>query len=619
MCGIVGIWHKDKRQISSPLLTKMRDSMFSRGPDHGGIWIGDSIGFGHRRLSIIDLSALGHQPLMDESSGAIIVHNGEVYNFREIKKELEQSGFTFKSQTDTEVILKAYRKWGTSCIEKFIGMFSFAIWDPHAKGILIARDRMGIKPLFYYHDNKILLFASRLSPLLLHPLCPREIDTESLGLYLETGFVPSPWSIVKGVKKLEAGHFLWIDEQTITKQCYWNLDGIDIDQKRDNSEKDLIQQLNLLLQQSVQSHLISDVPVGLFLSGGVDSSLITALSCRYAKEKIKTFCIGFDEKRYDESRYARAIAGYLKTEHYEKIMNSDDLLNLLDSHALHYDEPFADSSSLPTMMLSQFASQHVKVCLSGDGGDELFAGYKDYLLMKTTHCLYKIPFFARRTVGLLLDKVPHKIVSMAGKTLTFDDIVKSYIFIRSLNKNFVTGLLLCKTNVAFEELLRRRLNNFPSGMDIVSQLCRLDADYFLVDDYLQKVDCASMSQSLEVRVPFLDHRLIEFSQTVPIHYKISGLKSKVLLKKVLSKYIPPRLYERPKWGFAIPLDHWFRNELKCTLNEELSIPRIKQFGYLDPNAVQRLIDLHVSKKTDTHHMLWAILVLLRWHKNFLAH
>ena len=398
MCGIVGIWQRDKQPVSSQLLTRMRDILFSRGPDDAGIWVDETVGFGHRRLSIIDLSYLGHQPMIDEQTGAVITYNGEVYNYQEIRSELQKYGIEFRSQSDTEVVLKAYRKWGLSCVDRFIGMFSFAIWDPKLEGIYIARDRMGIKPLYYYFNDKIFMFASRLSGLMVHPLCPRDIDYEALRLYLDIGFIPAPWSILRGVKKLNPGHTLWIDKRGLTVSCYWSIDNINIDTSLEKvSENELIDRLDDLLHESVKLRLISDVPLGAFLSGGVDSSLITALMCQYSQTSPKTFTIGFEEKQYDESIYAQKVAQYLGVNHKIKIMKSNDLLSLLDDNALYYDEPLADCSSLPTMMLSRFAREEVGVCLSGDGGDELFAGYHYYPILFYLRYFYRLPYLLRFT------------------------------------------------------------------------------------------------------------------------------------------------------------------------------------------------------------------------------
>lgn len=616
MCGIAGIWQKDKQTVSSDLLVRMRDIMYSRGPDDAGIWLDNSVGFAHRRLSVIDLSPLGHQPMIDEETGAVITYNGEVYNYKEIREELKKYGIKFKSQNDAEVVLKAYRRWGRLCVNKFIGMFSFAIWDPRLRGIYMARDRMGIKPLYYYFNDRVFMFASRLGVLMSHPLCPHDIDSEALGLYLDMGFVPAPWSILRGVKKLKPGHTLWVDEKGLTESCYWSVDNINIDTSLDRiPESELIDRLDNLLRKAVKSHLVSDVPIGVFLSGGIDSSVVTALMCQYSQTSPKTFTIGFEEKPHDESGFAQRIAQHLGTSHNTKIMRSNDLLSLLYDNTLYYDEPLADSSSLPTMMISRFAREHVTVCLSGDGGDELFGGYHQYLILLYLQRFYHVPYLLRSIIGKCMTKINNHKFALIGQCFSQRDISSSFAFMRSLSKGHDRKLLFPDEVLNINDLFRERSARFPN-LDKVSKSSRLDVVYYLADDILQKVDVASMSASLEARVPILDHRVVEFAQSLPIKYKIRGLNSKWLLKKVLSKYVPPKLFNRPKRGFVAPIHRWFRNELKDMVQDELSVSRVKQFGYLEPAGVKRLLDLHLSNKQDTHQMLWAILSLLRWDEHF---
>lgn len=616
MCGIVGIWQKNKQPVSPELLTRMRDIMHNRGPDDCGIWLDRTIGFGHRRLSILDLSSLGHQPMIDELTGAVIVHNGEVYNFQEIREELKACGIIFKSQTDTEVILKAYRKWGVSCVDKFVGMFSFAIWDAKVRAIFIARDRMGIKPLYYYCDAKIFMFASRLSVLMQHPLCPDDIDNESLGLYLEMGFIPAPWSMIKGVKKLKPGHVLWVDEKGLTETCYWSMDTISIDASLDKlPENELVERFDTLLHKAIKPRLISDVPLGAFLSGGIDSSLVTAIMCQFSQKPPETFTIGFDEKQYDESDYAQKIAKHLGANNNLKIMKSTDLLSLLNDNTLFYDEPIADASSLPTMMVSRFAKQYVTVCLSGDGGDELFWGYHQYLILSYSKYLYRLPYALRFMLGKLLTKTNNHKLTLVGQSFFQKNLFNSFAFMRKIERGYERNSLFAEGELTMEDLFRERASHFPI-LDVVSKSSRLDATYYLPDDILQKVDIASMSSSLEVRVPILDHRIVEFAQSLPVKYKLRGIGSKYILKKVLSKYIPRKLFERPKRGFVAPIDKWFRGELKEMIQDELSPSQIKQFGYLKPDGVKKLLDTHLSNRNDTHLILWALLVLLRWNKQF---
>ncbi len=612
MCGIAGIWQTNGAPVDAATLARMRDRLISRGPDDAGIWIGQNVGLGHRRLSILDLSPLGHQPMVDQTTGSVIVHNGEVYNFQEIRKELEAKGVAFKSQTDTEVILKAYRVWGTSCLERFNGMFAFAIWDAPRRRLFIARDRIGIKPLYYYHGADVFLFASRLKPLLAHPSCPREIDPESLGLYLDLSYVPAPWSILKNVRKLEPGHFLWGSENGFEDKCYWDIADTPIDKSlQDVPDEEMIDRLDALLRDSIKLRMISDVPLGAFLSGGVDSSTVVAIMSRCSTSPPETFTIGFQEKSCNEAAYAKKIAGLLNTNHHQKIMGSDDLLGLLDELQEHYDEPFADSSALPTMMVSRFARQHVTVSLSGDGGDELFAGYPQYDVLSGLRRGFLAPRFLRRGAGHLLAHFGNHRLSMLGNSLLKSDLLESFAYVKSILKAFDRRRLFDGNGTNSAALFRSRARCF-GAIDEVSMASRLDLSYYLVDGILQKLDVASMSTSLEARVPILDHRVVQFACSLPISFKRRGHGGKWLLKQVLERYVPKTYFERPKGGFIAPINEWFRGELREMILDELSVSRIKEFGCLNPEAVQSLVELHLSGKRNTHPILWSLLCLLHW-------
>lgn len=615
MCGIVGWWQKDGSGVDKNLLVRMRDKLINRGPDDAGVWINGSIGLGHRRLSILDLSPLGHQPMMDNDSGLVITYNGEVFNFKDIRKELEQKGISFKSETDTEVILSAYKTWGPDCLKKFVGMFAFAIWNSKDQSLFLARDRIGIKPLFYQITDRSVLFSSRLSPLAIHPECPKEQDPEALGLYLEIGFVPSPWSIFKGIKKLKPGHFLLIRQREVKEECYWNIDQIPVDfSLKKTSEQELVQRLDSLLRDSVKLRMISDVPLGAFLSGGVDSSLIVALMSQVSTTPPKTFTIGFNEPEYDESPYAAEIANHLGTEHHQRIMKSQDLIHLLEDNTRNYDEPFADWSSLPCMMVSKFAREKVTVCLSGDGGDELFAGYHYYHILSKLNPFYQSPEFLRKTMGWMISSIKNHRFALLGKSLMQKDIIEAFAFMRTMLKDYGRNTLFTENTLTIKGLFSQRAKNF-SLSDPISKACRLDCCYYLPDDILQKMDIASMAFGLEARVPLLDHRIIEFSQALPLDLKLRYGSTKFLLKKVLAQYVPPHFFERPKKGFCVPIREWFRGELKDLLLQELSSENIKAFGFLNDKGVKRLIDLHLSKRRDTHPILWVLLSLLRWNNH----
>lgn len=616
MCGIVGYWNKNNQPVSDQLLIRMREMMYSRGPDDAGIWINGPIGLGHRRLSIIDLSDLGHQPMIDEETGSVIIYNGEVYNFKEIRAQLELDGIRFRSHSDTEVILKAYKKWGCACVKNFIGMFAFAIWDQRLQKLFIARDRMGIKPLYYYSSEKTFIFASRLGALAIHPFCPEGVDLEAVGLYLDIGFIPAPWSILQGVRKLKPGHYLLVDEEGVKEDCYWSLDNIQIDSSlKRASEEEVVDRLDSLLNDSIKLRLISDVPLGAFLSGGIDSSLMVSIMSRYSSSPVKAFTIGFSEGKYDESGYAKEIAQYLRIRHNIRIMRSNDLLSLLDDNALYYDEPFADCSSLPTIMVSRFAREQVTVSLSGDGGDELFAGYPHYFALFFLQYFYKVPPSVRRLISILASKADNHHFSILSQCFNQDNLLDCFSYLRSIIKNFNRQSIFSSNVLHIGELFRMRSAGFPP-LDEISRASRIDAAYYLADDILQKLDVASMSTSLEARVPILDHRIVEFAQALPLKFKLRYGKSKWILKKILVKYLPENLFNRPKRGFLVPIDRWFRGELKEMIQDELSFSRIKQFSFLSPAGVEKVLNLHLSGKRNTHPFLWAILNLLRWKENF---
>ena len=614
MCGIVGCWQKDDTKVDSEMIVKMRDTMVTRGPDDEGIWVNGAIGLGHRRLSILDLSSKGHQPMASECGRFIIVYNGEVYNFREIRSELMSSGYRFQSNSDTEVVLKAYMHWGEKSVDRFVGMFAFGIWDVEKQCFFLARDRMGIKPLYYYMGNKVVLFASRISALLTHADCPKDIDIDALGLYLQIGFVAAPWSIIKGVKKLQPGHYAWIDMEGVREHCYWSINTITIDNSLNRtSEDENVERLDFLLREAVKLRLISDVPLGAFLSGGIDSSVVTAIMCQLSSKSPKTFTIGLKDSRYDESGYAMEISKHLGTDHYEYIIDSSDLLQLLDDNTIHYDEPFADFSSLPAMMVSRLSRKQVTVCLSGDGGDELFAGYHYYSILSKLQYLYYLPPFLRKTSGRIISLVKNHNFSLLGQSLCQANVIESFAFMRSMIKDYGQETILEGETLSIKDLFTQRSKLF-SQLDDVSRVCRLDAAYYLADDILQKVDVASMSVGLEARVPILDHRVVEFAMSLPMKHKLHRGQSKYLLKKVLSRCVPPRLFERPKGGFTLPLREWFRGELKEMIQDELSPSRVRDFGYLKPEGVKRLLDLHLSGQRETHPMLWLLMSLLRWNE-----
>lgn len=617
MCGIVGVWHREGARCSPDILCAMRDSLQSRGPDGAGSWTQDNVGLGHRRLAILDLSDAANQPMLSACGNYVIVLNGEIYNFKELRKELANTGSRFSTESDTEVVLEAYRQWGSQCVQRFVGMFAFAVWDNVNKKLFLVRDRVGKKPLYYVSKpNGTVLFGSRLSALLAHPECPREISQDALSLYLELGYVPAPWAILKGVKKVNPGYTLTFTPTDEFESRYWSID--DIKPGAENwSDTNAIESLDNLLRDAVRLRLISDVPLGAFLSGGIDSSIVVALMREVGDQNPETFAIGFREQGYDESAEARAVANYLGTRHHERIMDSKDLLDLLDTHRHAYDEPFADWSSLPTLMVSKFAREFVTVGLGGDGGDELFAGYPYYDFVRKLGPMYRLPRSIRTVIGKSLRAAGKHRMKLAGEALLQSDILASFVFMRTMRKDFPLDSVITPGAVSAVEHLRSRVAGAPL-LDDVALMSRLDTVSYLPDDILQKVDVASMAYGLEVRAPLLDHRIVEFSQALPTHFKLRNGQSKWLLRQVLYKYVPQQLVDRPKAGFGAPIREWFRGDLKSTVQEYLSPNRVSRIDGLNPQGVDTLIQLHLSGRRDTHPLLWSLMMLMLWRDTVLS-
>ncbi len=590
--------------------------MASRGPDANGVWISDDrmVGLAHCRLSIIDLSENGSQPMVYQNRWSI-TYNGELYNYLEIKKELEDAGFAFRGGSDTEVVLVAYVKWGVDCLSRFNGMFAFAIYDQQEQRFFLARDHQGIKPLYYHCSERLFAFASRLSPLLVHSDISRDIDEQALSYYLEVGFVPHDNSIFKSLKKLSPGHFLTIDrDRHVSVERYYqpSLDEVCVEQRSSHSWVDALEGK---ISQSVKRQMVADVPIGVFLSGGIDSSVVAAMMQQHSSAPIHSFCVGFDQDGYDESFHSRNVAEYLGTNHHEIRFSPDALIGLLDEYTQHYDEPFADWSALPMMAVSRFARETVTVCLGGDGGDELFGGYKYYRYLKLMEPILRLPVGLRSClVNEFLKKinVRHK-HRLLLKALSEEDAVKCFGFMRSMIKDYsLTSLLNFESQQRLAELFGERLE-LSAGYDVLSWSGRIDSDIYLVDDILQKVDVASMAFSLESRVPLLDREVVDFATAVPSQLKIRGNVTKWILREVLYRHVPRAIVDRPKAGFNVPIREWFRGELKELLLDELSQSRVRQFGYIETDGVQVLINKHLDGAMDTHPMLWVLMSLLRWH------
>ncbi len=621
MCGVTGIVkaHLDETPNEKVLLA-MRDAMYHRGPDEAGLYLGKGIGLGHRRLSIIDLSH-GQQPMVDEGAGLTLVYNGELYNFQQIKVELELAGYGFASRSDTEVLLHAWQHWGEGCLSRLVGMFAFAVWDMREKRVHLARDPIGVKPLYYgFTRAGDLVFASELKGLLAHPGVERNIDPQALEDYMAFGYVPDPKSIYRGIRKLPPGHWLtWrAGEAEPVPRKYWD---VPFQPLGNLSLDDAVEQLRGLLDRSVASQMVSDVPLGAFLSGGVDSSAVAASMGRASREPVRTCSIGFDHGGFDETEYARRVAEHLHTRHFERRVDVDDYV-LLDSLAAIYDEPFADSSALPTYRVCELARTQVTVALSGDGGDENFAGYRRYRWHARESSLRgRLPAALRRPVfGMLgniypkADWAPRPLRAKTTLQALARDNVEAYFHTVSTTSTEVRQQLYSRS-------FRRELQGY-GAVSVFQDYVRsaptdqplllaqyLDYKTYLPGDILTKVDRASMAHSLEVRVPLLDHRLVEWASTLPAALKLKGRTGKYVFKKMLEPELPHDVLYRAKMGFGVPLAAWFRGPLKARLREALLNGLVARSGYFETQALDVLVRQHATGQRDNSVALWSLLML----------
>ncbi len=619
MCGIVGIIRDDSEKVAKEDVCGAADLLRKRGPDDSGAWIQDNVGLGHRRLSILDLTKAGHQPMISDNGRYIIVHNGEVYNFLEIRQKLDGFIGKWKSNSDTEVILAAYSKWGVDCVKHFHGMFAFAIWDRHEEILFAARDRMGVKPFYYHCSNDCFAFASR--PRALFPLkknLSKEIDEQALRLYLDCGYIPAPYSIYNDVSKLPPAHYLLVHKNELKIERYWDFRQISPEPSwKDRKEDDLLDELDEIISRSINSRMVSDVPLGAFLSGGIDSSLVVAIMAKQSSLPVSTFTIGFNEKDYDESDYAKSVADHLGTEHHCEHMKVNELLQLMPEFVQEYDEPFFDHSAFPVMAVSRLARRSVTVSLSGDGGDELFGGYHYYQIAEKLSTLFRLPRTLRGLLSYLLRLLPaHNFKLLAG-ALDQPDETSSFAFSRSIIKDFETLVspFITKNTKSIKDLFKGAAGVFPSGLCSSEKGMRFDAFYTLPDDYLQKVDVASMAYSLESRVPLLDHDVVEWAMKLPVSWKLKNGNNKYLLRKLAYRYVPEKILDRPKQGFGLPVNDWLRKDLKSWAEKRLFDNKLFQNLPLNHSSVLALWELHKSTTRNVHPLLWAVLVLLEFNAN----
>lgn len=569
MCGISGFVQIGNGEFTRKILMEMNRSLRHRGPDDTGIVYLEkehrTVGLAHRRLAIIDLSAAARQPMPNEDSFVYITYNGEIYNYKALAENLKNRGYRFRSNSDTEVILHAYEEWDVECLEKLNGMFAFAIWDDKKKQLFLARDRLGIKPLYYYWDGKLFAFASEIQAVTMLKEDRLSIDPTALAFYSSLGYIPAPYTVYKEIRKLEPGHFLHLKEGKLVNQRYWK---VDFSHKERRPFKKLLQEIPERLERAVTRQMVSDVPLGAFLSGGIDSSALVAIMCQTASERVKTFSIGFPEKAFDESPFARMVAERYRTEHYEFEV-TPDAMEVLPALVKHFGEPFADSSALPTWYLSKMTRQYVTVALSGDGGDELFCGYTVYLGHQLSQLYRLLPKILRHLILKSVKKIrfsghdeTNRILSVVQKRLEDAELnqvkrvySKNCMFNDQFAKDILEEMDKGPVEALFEHLLKSA--NAESFLDAIAYL---QLNLSLPDDMLTKVDRMSMAHSLEVRVPFLDHEFVEYVATIPASMRFRFWKTKWLLRKAMEPYLPHSILWRKKQGFSVPLYYWFRSD-----------------------------------------------------------
>src|SRR6266496_857766 len=623
MCGITGfidLWTtKGRQQERSRVLDVMCRVIRHRGPDDQGVLIKDGVALGMRRLSIIDLAG-GQQPISGEDGSATVVFNGEIYNFLELKQHLQSRGHVFRTHSDTEAIVHAYEEYGASCVDHLRGMFAFAIWDDKTQQLFIARDRVGKKPLYYTTTpDGTFVFGSELKSLLQHSSVSRQTDPEALDAYLTLGYVPDPLSIFRGIHKLPPGHHLTFSKGEVRIAQYWDFQFSPAESKNEN---EYLEELRALLDESVRLRLVSDVPLGAFLSGGIDSSTIVALMARYMDQPVKTFSIGFHEDSYNELEFARLTAKKYGTDHHEFFV-TPEICSIVDELAWHFDEPFADSSAIPTYMVSKLAREHVTVVLSGDGGDELFAGYTRYVVDRGRSAFSRMPGLVRK--GLMQPLSSHLPHGTLGRNFIhnisldpIDRYLDSVSVFTRLNKEslYTDGF---RQQLRDEDWVTKCFHKLAAKVDTgksLDALLYLDSKTYLPGDIMTKVDRMSMAVSLEARAPLLDHKLIDFVTHIPASMKLAGDETKHILKRAVSDQVPKEILNRPKQGFGVPVQDWINQQLRGRMHDVLSDSRTRQRGYVNPAYLEVLLDEHERGRRDHSMGLWALLMLELWHRQF---
>ena len=629
MCGITGWASLDARTPppdgAKQLLHSMCERMTHRGPDSEGLLVSTGVALGMRRLAIIDL-VTGEQPVFNEDHSVAVILNGEIYNYRELRADLEKRGHSFRSASDTEVLPHLYEEYGKEMVQHLNGMFAFALWDSRRQRLFIARDRFGEKPLYWGIFNGALLFASEPKVLLAHPGVRPALNLQALRQYLSFDYVPAPLSIYEGINKLPAAHTLTLEDGEALVETYWCLSYKT--RQPVPSEAEAAERLQELLADAVRMRLVSDVPLGVLLSGGVDSSAVTALAVRASSEPVKTFSISFSESSFDESSYARRVAKYLGTDHHEERLSSNLAANLIGEIGSWMDEPFSDPSLVPTYLLSRFTRRHVTVALGGDGGDELFAGYPMYRGHHWAAVYSKLPGALKsglieplvrmlpvKTKNLSLDYKAQRFV-LGSK---YDYVTRHHVWFGSFTPEQQEHLLTSEALAASDGDIYRHARRMVEECDaenMTERMQNLDTRLYLAEDILTKVDRASMAVSLEVRAPFLDPHVAEYAASLPVNYKLRGGKSKYVLKRAVADLLPPFVTRRSKKGFGVPVAEWLKGKLKPLARDLLSPDRVRRAGVFNPEYIMRLQDEHERGEANHRKLLWTLLMFEMWHESF---
>lgn len=638
MCGITGWLNLDKTKPNhdaEAVLHSMCETIVHRGPDSEGLWIDDQAALGMRRLSIIDLKT-GDQPVFNCDRSVIVMMNGELYNYREVRADLEKRGHKFTTNSDTEILPHLYEEYGDALVDHVNGMYAFSLWDSRAKKLIIARDRFGEKPLYYGVFDGKLIWASEPKALLAHPSVKPELDLNALRHYVSFDYVPAPMSIYKGVHKLPAAHMIVVEKGEIRTRRYWDLKwGQDSSgangsvPAKTQRRKDKADELRDLLSDAVRMRLVSDVPLGILLSGGIDSSTVAAFATQHATERVKTFSIGFEEDSFDESKYARQVAKHLNTEHYEDKLSATTAGDLINEIGTWLDEPMSDGSLIPTYLLARFVRKHVTVALGGDGGDELFAGYPMYYAHGVAAKYNAIPAFIRSgliepvvnalpvsTNNLSFDYKAKRFVRAAK----FDDVARHHSWFGSFSTDQHEKLFTHDVLDTTHADIYRGVRDLVGASDpenVIERMQYADINFYLAEDILTKVDRAAMAVSLETRAPFLDPRVGQFAASIPVDYKLKGKTGKVILKEAMKDLLPHNILHRPKKGFGIPIAEWLKGRLNGLMHEVLSPERLRSQGLFNGEYVQRLIREHESGAASHHKELWTLLVFQLWFDRFL--